>query len=88
VSVLGPPRLYLEPLKLSNFDCNADPDQTFHSISGPYPASKITIYAPMIYRAPCIMFWVRAYPLLGQVGGGLGPGIREFFGSCEMASSR
>jgi hypothetical protein len=24
----------------------------------------------MIYTAMCIMFWMRAYPLLGQVGGG------------------
>jgi hypothetical protein len=24
----------------------------------------------MIYTAPCIMFWMRAHPLLGQVGGG------------------
>jgi hypothetical protein len=31
---------------------------------------KITIYAPMIYTAPCIMFWMRAYSLLGHVGGG------------------
>ncbi len=23
----------------------------------------------MIYTAQCIMFWMRAYPLLGQVGG-------------------
>ncbi len=30
----------------------------------------LTIYAPMIYTAPCIMFWMRAYPLLGEVGGG------------------
>jgi hypothetical protein len=30
----------------------------------------ITIYAPMIYKAPCIMFWMRAYPMRGQVGGG------------------
>jgi hypothetical protein len=30
----------------------------------------ITIYAPMIYTAPCIMFWMRAYPLRGEVGGG------------------
>jgi hypothetical protein len=28
-----------------------------------------TTYAPMIYTALCIMFWMRAYPLLGQVGG-------------------
>ncbi len=32
--------------------------------------NKITIYAPMIYTAPCIMFWMRAYPLRGQVEGG------------------
>jgi hypothetical protein len=25
----------------------------------------------MIYTALCIMFWMRAYPLRGQVGGGL-----------------
>jgi hypothetical protein len=31
---------------------------------------KITIYAPMIYTAPCIMFWMRAYTLRGEVGGG------------------
>jgi hypothetical protein len=24
----------------------------------------------MIYTAPCIMFWMRAYPLQGEVGGG------------------
>jgi hypothetical protein len=26
-----------------------------------------TTYAPMIYTALCIMFWMHAYPLLGQV---------------------
>ncbi len=26
------------------------------------------------------MFWMRAYPLRGEVGGGLGPGILEFLG--------
>ncbi len=30
----------------------------------------LTIYAPMIYIAPCIMYWMRAYPLRGEVGGG------------------
>jgi hypothetical protein len=29
-----------------------------------------TSYAPMIYTALVIMFWMRAYPLIGQVGGG------------------
>jgi len=30
--------------------------------------SKLAIYAPMIYTAPCIKFWMRAYPLREQVG--------------------
>ncbi len=53
------------------------------------PREVITIYAPMIYTALYIMFWIRAYPVRGQVGCGcMGPGIREFFGPCEMVSSR
>jgi hypothetical protein len=40
-----------------------------------------TTYAPMIYTALCIMFWMRAYPLSTWASRrGLGPGIREFFG--------
>ncbi len=40
MSVHGPPRLCIEPLKLLNFDFNAtaDPDPAFHSNAG--PASK------------------------------------------------
>jgi hypothetical protein len=48
----------------------------------------ITINAPLIYTSLCIMFRMHAYPLRGEVGGGWGPGIREFFGPCEMALSR
>ncbi len=33
-----------------------------------------TTYTPMLYTALCIMFWMRAYPLLGQVGGGISQG--------------
>jgi hypothetical protein len=40
----------------------------------------ITIYAPMIYTALCIMFWMRAYPLLGQVGGGWALEFESFLG--------
>ncbi len=29
------------------------------------------------------MFWMRAYPLHGEVGGGWGPGILKFFGPKE-----
>jgi hypothetical protein len=41
---------------------------------------KITIYAPMIYTAPCIMFWMRAYPLRGQAGGGWALEFESFLG--------
>jgi hypothetical protein len=41
----------------------------------------------MIYTAQYVMFLMRADPLRGQVVGGLGPGIQDFFGPCEMASS-
>ncbi len=40
--------------------------------------SLLTIYAPMIYTAPCIMFWMRAYPLRGEVVGGW---VLEFLSS-------
>jgi hypothetical protein len=56
----------------------------------------------MIYTALCIMFWMRAYPLLGQVGGGwalefssfLGPkwyspiGSSHFTGPKKLSNSR
>jgi hypothetical protein len=41
---------------------------------------KLTIYAPMIYTAPCKMFWMRAYPLRGQVGGDWALEIESFLG--------
>ncbi len=40
---------------------------------------KTTYYAPMIYTALCIMFWMRAYPLIGQVGGGWALEILNFW---------
>jgi hypothetical protein len=46
-----------------------------------------TTYAPMIYTALCIMFWMRAYPLRGQRGG-VRPWNSRIFGPCEMASPR
>jgi hypothetical protein len=48
----------------------------------------IAIYGPMIYMAPYLMPLIGADPLRGQVGGGWAPGNQEFFGPCEMASSR
>ncbi len=47
-----------------------------------------TIYAPMTYTAPCVMLLMRAASITWASGRGLGPGYREFFGPCEMASAR
>ncbi len=41
---------------------------------------KLTIFAPMIYTAPCIMFWMRAYPLRGEVGRGWALKFSSFLG--------
>ncbi len=40
----------------------------------------LAIYTPMIYTEPCIMFWMCAYPLRGQVGGGWAREIESFLG--------
>ncbi len=45
----------------------------------------ITIYAPMIYTAPCEMLLMRADTLRGEVVGGLALEISSFVGPCEMA---
>ncbi len=48
----------------------------------------LTIYSPMISTALCVMPLMRAASITRASGMGLGPGNREFFGPCEMASSR
>ncbi len=40
----------------------------------------LTIYAPVIYTAPCIMFWMGAYTLRGEVGGGWALEFPSFLG--------
>jgi len=40
----------------------------------------ITIYAPMIYTAPCLMFWLLAYPSRRQVGGSWALEFESFLG--------
>jgi hypothetical protein len=47
----------------------------------------LAIYAPMIYTAPCKMFWMRAYTLRGQVGGGWAPEIESFLGPVSQYMS-
>ncbi len=40
----------------------------------------LTIYAPVIYTATCIMFWMGAYTLRGEVGGGWALEFPSFLG--------
>jgi hypothetical protein len=40
----------------------------------------ITIFAPVIYTRPCIMFWRRGYTLRGEVGGGWALEFPSFLG--------
>jgi hypothetical protein len=44
------------------------------------PGRALAIYAPMIYTTLCIMFWMRAYPLQGQVGGDWALEVKSFLG--------
>ena len=41
--------------------------------------SRITIYVPMIYTAPCVMFLMRADSFCVQVGGGWALEIESFW---------
>ncbi len=43
-------------------------------------AHILTIYAPVIYKAPCVMFWMGAYTLRGEVGGGWALEFPSFLG--------
>jgi hypothetical protein len=45
--------------------------------------SILTIYAPMIYTAPCIMFWMCAYPFRGELGGGWALEFESFLGAVK-----
>ncbi len=40
----------------------------------------LTIYAPVIYTRPCIMFWRRGYTLRGEFGGGWALEFPSFLG--------
>ncbi len=66
--------------------CAPTPRWSGITSSKPQSPHLITIYAPMIYTAQCIMFWMRVFTR--GSGRRLGPGILEFFGPSEMASSR
>ncbi len=53
------------PANSSNWWLNIQTEILINSIG-----SELTIYAPMIYMAPCIIFLMWADTLRGQVGGG------------------
>jgi hypothetical protein len=54
----------------------------------PFTGLISAIYGPVIYTAPHVMLLMRATAITRASGNGLGPGNRNFFGPCEMASSR
>ncbi len=47
-----------------------------------------SINSGTIYTAPSVMLLIRAASITRASGRGLGPGNLDFFGPCEMASSR
>jgi hypothetical protein len=53
----------------------------------PCPDVLITIYATMIYTAPVRNVLDACLFIMWGSGRGLGPGIPEFFGPCEMGTS-
>jgi hypothetical protein len=65
---------------------SADPDPYLNVMDPQHCENPIiTIYAPMIYTAPCVMLLMRADTLRGEVVGGLALEISSFVGPCEMA---
>ncbi len=54
------------------------------SIHGHPTQPIVTIYAPLIYTAPCVRFLMCADRLHGEVGG-LVLEIESFVGPCEIA---
>jgi hypothetical protein len=53
---------------------------TLRLVLAHYTAQRLTIYAPLIYTALCIMVWMCAYPLRGEVGRGLALEFLSFLG--------
>ncbi len=52
---------------------------SFMHLSGPSRVITLVHKPPMIYTALCIMFWMCAYSLLGQAGGGCWPQKSRLF---------
>ncbi len=52
----------------------------FYNVATEHREKKITIYAPMIYTALCVMFLMQADTLRGQVGGGWVLEMESFLG--------
>jgi hypothetical protein len=69
------------------FYAPAPPPSTVWALKPPsWSLVHKTTYAPMIYTALCVMFWMRAYPLqVGQVGRGWALDIESFLGPVKFA---
>jgi hypothetical protein len=50
--------------------------------------TRIVIYAPMIYMAPCVMFLMRADPLRGQLGEGWAPKVTRLSARCHFTGPK
>ncbi len=57
-----------------------------HFIQG--HSRELAIYGPMIYKALYLMLLMQVNPITRASGRGMHPRNRDFFGPCEMASSR
>ncbi len=57
--------------------CYSRPSTTYFFLTMHH---KVTIYAPVIYTSPCIMFWRRGYTLRGELGGGWALEFPSFLG--------
>ncbi len=64
LSICHPLRIHNAPSRLRIYNASS-----WKSVASDPPLSRVTIYAPMIYTAPCVMFLMRAHTLCGEVGG-------------------
>ncbi len=75
-----------DPGSQINADPDPDPSPTLPSQNLDFDLTAIC--GPVIYTAPYVMLLMRATSITRASGRGLGPGNRDFFGPCEMSSSR
>jgi hypothetical protein len=82
----GQPRVYGKPLTV--VVRSAKPLHQTQQAVTLQRGGTLASYATMIYTDPCVMLLMRAASITRASGSGWGPGNRDFFGPCEMTSSR